>query len=284
MVTSPDILLQTLLNGFLMGAVYGVAAIGLSLVWGVLGLVNLSHGALLIAAAYITFLLYAGLGAPPLVSAPLAFLIGAAAGLLFYRGFGKRLTSTDPSYSLLFFFGLALFLTNTILNLLGPDVRGIPWLIESATLGPVSVSVARLISFGLVGISFITLYLFINKTFYGKAIRAVVANRLGAVTAGIDVQWVFAVSTSIGFGITFFSGSLVALVNPFTPSSGDGYLMYAFATVVLGGVGSTVGAFLAGILLGIVESFVGVLFTQGVSPAVAFITLVLVILFRYGRR
>jgi branched-chain amino acid transport system permease protein len=148
----------------------------------------------------------------------------------------------------------------------------------------VSVSVARLISFGLVGISFITLYLFINKTFYGKAIRAVVANRLGAVTAGIDVQWVFAVSTSIGFGITFFSGSLVALVNPFTPSSGDGYLMYAFATVVLGGVGSIVGAFLAGILLGIVESFVGVLFTQGVSPAVAFITLVLVILFRYGRR
>jgi len=284
MVTSADIILQTLVNGFLMGAVYGVAAIGLSLVWGVLGLVNLSHGALLISAAYITFILYAGLGTPPLISAPLAFLIGAAAGFFFYKLFGRRLTSTDPSYSLLFFFGLSLFLTNVILNLLGPDVRGIPWLIEATALGPVSVSLSRLVSFGLVATSFITLYLFITKTYHGKAIRAVVANRLGAVTAGIDVQWIFTISTSIGFGITFFSGSLVALVNPFTPTSGDGYLMYAFATVVLGGVGNIVGAFLAGILLGVVESLVGVLFTQGVSPAVAFITLVLVILFRYGRR
>ncbi len=276
-----DLFFQALLNGLLIGAVYGVAAIGLSLIWGVLGVVNLAHGSFLILSAYIVFWLFNLLGVTPIAMTVFSLLLGFLVGVVIYSLVGKRIVGQDSSTSLLFFFGASLFISNLILNLWGPDVRGIPWLIQGLDLAGVRISLARLVALMFVSAAFLGLYLLIKYTYYGKAIRAVVINRMGALAVGIDVNYVFALSLGLGLGITFFSGNLIALVNPFTPESGEGYLMYSFASVILGGAGNIIGTMLAGILIGLIESFVGVYFTQGLSPAVAFIILVLVIIVRH---
>lgn len=264
-----------------MGTVYGIAAVGLSLIWGVLKIVNLAHGAFIILAAYITYWLFVYTGLPPLVMTPVSIVIGFLVGYLLYRGVGKNVVTLDPSTSVLFFFGMSLLLSNIILNLWGPDVRGIPWLVESVEITGIRLALSRLLALVSTVACFTILYLVLQRTYYGKAIRAVVINRVGAASVGIDVNSVFAVSMGLGIGITFFSGTMIALVNPFTPASGDGYLMYSFASVVLGGVGNVVGTLFAGMLMGVIESFVGVYLTQSLSPAAAFITLVLVIVVKY---
>ncbi|MDW8063827.1 MAG: branched-chain amino acid ABC transporter permease [Candidatus Caldarchaeum sp.] len=278
---NPEIFFQALVNGLLMGTIYGIAAVGLSLIWGVLGVVNLAHGSFIILSAYLTYWFFVYTGLPPLSTVPLSIVLGFAAGYLLYKAVGQKVVSLDPSTSVLFFFGLSLLLSNTILNLWGPDVRGIPWLIQSFQIAEIRVSLARLITLATTILCFISLYILIQRTYIGKAIRAVVINRVGAAAVGIDVHSIFAVSMGIGIGVTFFSGTMIAMVNPFTPASGEGYLMYSFASVVLGGVGNIIGTLLAGILMGLVESFIGVYFSQSISPAAAFIILVLVILVRY---
>ncbi|MEM1953088.1 MAG: branched-chain amino acid ABC transporter permease [Candidatus Caldarchaeum sp.] len=278
---NPEIFFQALVNGLLMGTVYGIAAVGLSLIWGVLGVVNLAHGSLIILSAYLTYWVFSYTGVPPLTMIPVSIFLGFLVGYMLYSAVGPRVVSLDPSTSVLFFFGLSLLLSNTILNLWGPDVRGIPWLIQSIEIFGIRVSFARLIALLTTVICFITLYVLIQRTYVGKAIRAVVINRVGALSIGINVHQIFALSMGIGIGITFFSGTMIALVNPFTPVSGEGYLMYSFASVVLGGIGNIIGTLLAGIFMGVVESFIGVYFSQSISPAAAFIILVLVILVRY---
>jgi len=276
-MTFLTLFLQTLVNGLLLGAVYAIAALGLSLIWGVMGVVNLAHGSFLILSAYIVYWSFVLMGVPPIFLTPLTVILGFLLGYLLYKLVGKTVVSLDPSTSLLFFFGVSLFVSNMILNLWGPDVRGIPWLVEGIEILDIRVPISRLVALIMVAAGFLTLYWMLRHTYYGKAIRAVVVNKTGAMSVGINIHAVYALSLGLGLGLTFFSGNLIALVNPFTPVSGDGYLMYSFATVVLGGVGNVFGALLAGLLIGVIESIIGVYFTQSISPAVAFIILVLVI-------
>jgi branched-chain amino acid transport system permease protein len=274
--------LQVVVNGLLIGGVYGVAALGLGLVWGVMSVVNVAHGDFLIFLAYMTWVLVALQHLSPFVALVLLIPAGFVAGMILYRLLVRHLVgrSEVELMSLVLFFGLSAIVYGFSSYQWGADIRSLPIPLPTLRLLGVVVPGTRLAAFLIGGALMLGLVWFFRKTYWGKAIRAVAQSRDAARALGIDPDLVSAVAFGIALAYAGVAGSLIAMTSPLSPFLGVPYVGRSFAVVVLGGLGNPLGALVGGLVLGLAESLSSMWITFGLSPAVAFVLLILVLVLR----
>jgi branched-chain amino acid transport system permease protein len=286
----PTLIGQGLLNGILFGGVYSLMAVGLSLIFGVMRVVNFAHGDMMVWGMYIALLLAERAGLDPylgfLVCAALLFLLGA----LVQRTLVQPILEAPHEMQILLMLGVALVFENTALVAFGPDPQRVPSPLAMATLwlGPLFVDLARLVTFGVAILLTTALYLFLFRTRLGKTIRAAADNPYGALVIGTDVQRVYVVAFGIGAACVGAAGALVSAFLPFQPASGLSASVASFNIVIIGGMGSLMGAFFGGLLVSVAESLGAVFLSPSLKEIVSFSLLILILLFRpaglFGRR
>lgn len=274
--------LQSLVNGLLTGGVYGIAALGLGLVWGVMSVVNVAHGDMLIFLAYMTWVLVSLQHLSPFVAMVLLIPAGFLAGMILYRLLVRHLVRRTEVelMSLVLFFGLSAIVYGYSAYQWGADFRSMPVPLPSIRAAGVVIPGTRLAAFVIGAGLVLGLFVFLRKSYWGKAIRAVAQSRQAARALGIDPDQVSAVAFGIALAYAGVAGSLIAMISPLSPFLGVAYAGRSFAVVVLGGLGNPVGTLVGGILLGLAESVSTRWITFGLSPAVAFVLLILVLIFR----
>jgi branched-chain amino acid transport system permease protein len=274
-------LVQTLVNGILQGGVYAAAAVGLSLIFGVSGILNAAHGELVMLGAFATYWLFTLYHLDPLLTLPVSFaLLGGLGWLLQYfvlnRTLGKPLL-----LSLLVTFGISLILVNLALRLWTGDYRmmRVPYLDRSLLIGPFIVPLARLVACA-VGIAMVVgLSWLLASTRPGRMIRATAQDWEMARLLGVNPRQVYALTFGVGAGISGVAGSLVALYTPVEPNMGLTYTLFAFAVVVLGGLGYTAGVVWGGLALGVAQALTETYLEAGLSLFVAFLLLYVILRF-----
>jgi branched-chain amino acid transport system permease protein len=273
---------QILVNGLLIGGVYGIAALGLGLVWGVMSVVNVAHGDMLIFFAYITWIMVATQSLNPFLSLILLIPVGFFVGMGLYRFVVRHLIrrSEVELMSLVLFFGLSAIIYGVAAYLWGSDFRSMPIPLPTISVLGVSVPGTRLAAFLIGGGLVLGLRWFFQRSYWGKAIRAVAQSRNAARALGIDPDHVSAVSFGIALAYAGVAGALIAMISPLSPTLGVAYVGRSFAVVVLGGLGNPVGALVAGLVLGVAESMSILWISFSLSPAVAFVLLFLVLILR----
>jgi len=285
-----DVYLNVAVAGILTGLVYGLMALGLSVIFGVVRVVNFAHGEMMSIAMYLAVVLFSGFHLDPLIMlipiAAVLFVFGYAlqAGLI------NRFI-TRPEYSqFLLLVAIAIIIVNTLLIIFGPDARTVQtsYAYDSFQLGALIVDASKLYA-GAAAILFAALlFAFFRFTSVGKAVRACADNYTGALVVGLDVNKLYALTFGIGAACVGAAGVMMTLIVDVTPMIGPTYTLLAFVIVITGGLGSMPGALLGGILIGLTEAFAGLLFTPSAKSMFAFAILVLVLLLRpqgiLGRR
>jgi branched-chain amino acid transport system permease protein len=274
----------------LFGGVFSLMAVGLTLIFGVMRVVNFAHGDMMVWGMYLAWLMATRGGLDPYVG----FLVCAAAlfvlGFVVQRTLVQRIVDAPHEMQILLMLGIALVLENTALLLFGPEPQRVRSGLAQATvwLGPVFVDVARLIAFGVAGVLTLLLSLFLFRTDLGRVIRAAADNTYGALVIGTDVRRVYAVAFGVGAACVGAAGALVAPLLPFQPSTGLQLSVASFNIVIIGGMGSLLGAFVGGLLVAVAESLGAVFLKPSLKELVSFSLLVVILLFRpagiFGRR
>ena len=279
---SPVILIPAILNGLMTGAVYALVALGLTLIYGVLHIINFAHGALLSAAMFAAFFAFHLLGIDPYVA---AFLI---APLFFALGYGLQrfvigpASGGDDRNMLLVTLGAAIVIENVLLYAFRADTRTIdlPYAFQTIDVGFTFLAIPRLIGFVAVFVVALALWAVMNLTDTGKAIRAVAKEKLGAELCGIDVAHVYAVTFGIGAACVAIAACLLIPTYYVNPHVGNAFVLIAFTVVVLGGMGSIPGALIGGLFVGVVESLCGLYLGESLGQIGIFLMFILVLLFR----
>jgi branched-chain amino acid transport system permease protein len=277
----PDILAAAVVNGLTTGAVYALIAVGLTLVYGVLHIINFAHGAMLGAAMFAAYFLFQ-IGVDPYVAlVPLAlafFGVGYAA---------QRLVIGPASHGeernvLLVTLGLSIVIENLILAAFSSDTRSIDTSYGFTTipLGPLLVSLPKAIGFGVSCVVGFALWILLTFTDAGKAIRAVAKERMGATLVGIDPPHVYAVTFGLSAACCAVAACLLLPVYYVTPRVGETYVLIAFTIVVLGGMGSISGAMLGGLIIGVVESLSGLWLGDSLGQLGVYLIFIAVLLLR----
>jgi branched-chain amino acid transport system permease protein len=272
--------LQVVVSGLLVGGLYALVALGLSLVFGVMRVINVAHGTFLMLGAYVTYWLFALAGVNPflsiLISAPVLFVIGA----ILQRLFVYRVVNAPELSSLLLTFGISIVLANVAMLAWSSDYRSVEFLTGSFVLGQIAISKPRLISFlfalGITAFAF----LFLHRTRTGKAIRATSQHREVAQVCGINVRWIDLITFGLGAALAAAGGSLVSVMFAVYPEMGQVYVFKSFLVIVLGGAGNYPGAFFGGLLLGVVEGLASLFLTAQLTEVIAYVLLVMVLLLR----
>jgi branched-chain amino acid transport system permease protein len=275
-------LVQQILNGLLIGCVYSLIAIGLTLIWGVMNIVNFAHGDFLMLAMFVSFWLYALVGLDPLLSIPMCTLLLFVLGLLIYRYAVSKVMRGPMLAQLVVTFGVSIFIANTAVLLWTPDYRLIDRTLLSGTfsVGAVQVSIAKLVaSAGSVVVSG-ALLLFLRRTRTGKAILATEMNRDSALLMGVNTDRVNALSFAIGSALVGIAGAFLSMYYYIYPQVGGLFGTISFAIVALGGFGSITGAFIAGILVGLVQTLGGYFFDPAYKYAIVFLLYLLTVWIR----
>jgi branched-chain amino acid transport system permease protein len=279
-------LVQNLVYGILIGALYGLAAVGLSLVFGVTKLLNVSHGELLMLGGYASFWIFNLFGVDPFVSIPVTILFLVIIGYVIYKLIFSRLVTyeveTKIRNSLLVGFGLSIVLQNLALQLWTADHRAIktPYSGEAFTLLGIRFPVVRLASLGITLIAVFALHFFLKKTYTGKAIRATVENWEAASLMGINIQKVYLLSFVIGCALAGVAGTLVTLNYSIDPSIGLEWTLKSLVVMVLGGLGNMIGTFAGGIILGLTESATGFFIGGNYRQIAGLVLFILILIFR----
>ena len=278
-----------LFQGLILGAVYGMATMGLSLIFGVLKVVNVGHGAFVMVGAFVALLMFQVAGIPPLFAIPVALVLGMAIGLAIYYSAMKRLLKGPELASLLATFSFGVILEEVVKQLFTSEARGYNWDLGKLQLGFTVLPYTKLLAFvGSIAIAVI-LYLWFRKTRAGMAMRSVVEDDVGARVCGVNVDWQYALSFSLGIGLTVTSGVLLTMFIPvgINPYMGGGYTLKAFVIAVLGGLSSPYGAFFGGVVFGLVENGSYTLFANipGLEPFAmtrffSFVMLLVILLIR----
>jgi branched-chain amino acid transport system permease protein len=279
---SPTILIPAILNGLMTGAVYALVALGLTLIYGVLHIINFAHGALLTAAMFAAFFANRWLGLDPYVAVffitPLFFALGYA---LQRFVIGPAAHGEDRNI-LLVTLGLAVAIENALLYFFRADTRtlDLPYGFDTIQLGPAFLAVPRVIAFVAVIAVTLALWLIMRFSDTGKAIRAVAKEKLGAEFVGIDVAHVYAVTFGLGTACLAVAACLLIPSYYVNPSAGNAFVLIAFTVVVLGGMGSVAGALVGGLFVGVVESLSGLWLGESLGQIGIFVMFILVLLLR----
>ena len=281
--------LDLLINGLIIGVFYALMAIGLSLIFGILKVVNFAHGEFYMVGAYAYTLSSLTLGVSPWLALPFAFLVGAAVGLVverllmrpLYAGYASWGLMRDE-YAVIVTFGLSILLINLVDKIVGPYAYRGPALVSVSRiyLGPVVISGHRLIAAIVAVAVIVAVMLVVRFSLWGRQIQAVAQNRLGASLAGIDTAKASAIVFALAGALAAMSGALLA--NIFNPSPDVGVFpaIKSYVIVVLGGMGSVPGSILASLILGVMESFGGVYISYQYRDTFGLFLLILFLLFR----
>jgi branched-chain amino acid transport system permease protein len=281
-VFDPGFILAGVLNGLLAGGIYVLVAVGLTLIYGVLHIINFAHGSLLMLAMYAVFFLWKLAGLDPYMSLPIVIAGAFVVGFLLYRGLIGRFSHGRDENILLITLGVSIVADNGALLLFGGNTEtvDVPYAGQIIELGVAFLPLAKVISFVAAIAICLALGLFMAKTDTGKAIRAVAKERQGARLVGIDVEKIFAISYGIGIACLGAAACLLMPTFYVTPQSGYAFVLVAFTTVVLGGMGSFVGAAVGGFLIGVTESLGGLFLGEQLGQIGISLIFILILLFR----
>ena len=271
-------LLASIVDGFLVGSVYGLAAMGISQIWGVMDVVNLTHGAMIVAGMFGVYLLVGATGIPAYAALVPVLAVGFLAGVGLYWLAIHRVVGQPPLMSL-----LATFSVNLVLIGLGTAVWGtvlfnVPVSLPGFSLGRYTFPGTHLMAAALTAVIAGALYLFLYRTRPGKAVRAVAANREAAELVGIPTTRILALSCGLGVALAGVSGALIATLFPFTVLSGDAYQLKSFVVTVLGGMGNPTGALIAGVALGLLEGILTPFIPVSWTLVIEFVLFVVVLI------
>lgn len=249
-------LIQSLIDGVLIGGVYGVISVGLSLVFGVLRIVNFAQAEFLMLGMYSAWFASRYLGLDPVFGAFISLAVGFVLGFACHWLFIRRIINAAPVAQIFLTVGLLAVLENGALMLFGSDFRTVstPYQTASLEFGDLFISVPYLIAFCMGSVVCVLLWLFLTRTWIGKAIRATAQNAMAATLFGIDTQVVYGIAFGLGTGLTAFGGGVILSYSSVSPTVGAQFVTLMFTVVVLGGLGSVMGALLGGIVVGVVQA------------------------------
>ncbi|MFZ4438202.1 MAG: branched-chain amino acid ABC transporter permease [Syntrophales bacterium] len=277
-----DTLLQLLINGILFGTMYGIAAIGLSVIFGIMHIIFLAQGTMIVLAAYCCYWLFKLYGMNPYLSALVIVPAFLVLGQVLYHGLFRRVSVSGRFPSLLIAFGLMSLLENLMSVLWTPNPRAIDAAYSSygIALSTLNISFTRLMAFIMAILAAGGVTLFLKKTRLGMAVRAASENMESAMLVGITPHRVNSVAFAIGMALAGLAGIAVATVYPFDPGFGFIFSLKAMIALALGGMGSLVGALAGGILLGAIESFSSYIFSGAWADAIGYAVFLLVLMFK----
>lgn len=280
-----SLIVQGLLNGLILGAIYGLIGLGLNIVYGVLRVVNFAHGEFLVVGAYFAYVLLQYAGINPFLALPLGFAVFFAVGYALYYVLIPRLSrSDDPeTSSLLLMFGLSIALSATLLLLFEADARTLEFSIEPVffSFGSIILPTVRLVALALAVVLVCVLAYFLYRTQVGKALRAIIMNKDAVNIVGINAERLSAVAFGLGIGLASATGVIVAMVFPaFSPFMGNDYTLIGFVVIVLGGLGHPIGALLGALLYGVTEQVAVVFFNPSIATILGFMLMIIMIFIR----
>jgi branched-chain amino acid transport system permease protein len=277
-----ETVLQLTINGLLLGGIYALIAIGLTLIFGVVRIINFAQGEFLMIGMFATFWIFSLLKIDPYLAlfifTPLLFLLGMGTE----RVIIKPIQNAPPIAQIFSTFGLSIVLQNGALMLWKSDYRSLETSYSNAVISwaGLMVNVPRLVAF-LVAVGIVIfLYLFLQRTYLGKAMNAVAQDRDAAQLMGVDINKVYMLAFGLGIGLEGLAGALIMPIYATYPTVGFTFGLIAFVVVVLGGLGNMIGAFLGGLVIGLVESFSGFYISPELNTAIYFLIFVLVLIIR----
>lgn len=277
-----QVALQNAINGLLIGGTYATVAVGFSLVWGLLNVVNLAHGALVMLGAYLTYWLFTLYHVDPLLSLPVAAAALFAFGYPLQRVVINQVVRASFFVTFLLTFGLELLITNVALAAWTADIRSVTTAYSgrAVAVGPLVLPVARVAAFGVAVLVAVVLHLLLTRSRLGSAIRATASDQEAARLMGIPVGHVYGLTFAIAAATAGVAGCLISLSFPIFPAMGTGYTFVAFVVCALGGLGSVTGAFLGGLLFGLLQTYAADWLGPNFDNIIAFSVLILILVVR----
>ncbi len=287
---SPEIFFQTLVNGLFTGGIYALVSIGLTLIYGVMVIVNFAHGEFLTLGIYIAYWAFTLLGLDPYLSIPIALILVSILGALIQRGLVQQVLDAHPLNQIILLVGVSTLLMGLMQFFFGaePKTMHVSYETEVIKLFGLRMAIPRLIAFLASMFISVGLYIFLKYTRLGKAIRAVSQSRQAAKLVGINVNYIYMLTFAIGTAITAVAGVLLSPNHRMIPTMGQTYSVIAFVVVVLGTMGNFVGAFLGGLIIGVVEAYAGFYLGGDVKIIASMMIFILILLFKpsglFGRK
>lgn len=277
-----ELFLNVAVSGFLTGLIYGLSALGLSVIFGVIRIVNFAHGEIMVLGMFATLMLFRHLGIDPLMSLPIVAAMLFAGGYLLQDLVVRRVAHLADHMQFLLMAAIAVVLISFCLMLFGPDAQGalVDYAYDSVQIGPLLVDKVRLYAGAASLLVSGLLFTFFKYTATGKAIRACGDNYTGALVVGLNVRRLYALTFGIGTACLGAAGAIMLLLVDVHPYLGPPYTLLAFIIVIIGGMGSLPGALVGGMLIGVSEALAGVIFQPSLKSAVSFALLILVLLLR----
>jgi branched-chain amino acid transport system permease protein len=279
------VVVEQLINGLSLGAIYALVAVGLAMVFGVLEIVNFAHGEFFMIASYLFFTLYVTAQLPYAAAGLLTVLVMAVFGAVFELLIIRPVVHRPWQTQLVVTLGASVLFVNAAVVIFGtfPQRAPTPLVAQLVTVGGIQISAQRLLLFALTVLAFVVLQLFVRNAKLGKAMRAVSQNREACAAMGINVQHVAIATFAIGSALVGLAGALAAPLSNITPTMGTLLTIKAFAAVIMGGFGRVSGTIIAAFILGIAEAFAIQYISSGYVDAIAFLIMIATLLFRpYG--
>jgi len=277
-----DLVVTVVIAGVLTGLVYGLMALGLSVIFGVVRVVNFAHGEMMTIAMYAAVVLFATLKLDPFLAMLPVAIAFFAFGYAMQAGLINPFITRPEHSQFMLLVAVAIIMVNALLMIFGPDARNVQndYQLESYELGGILIDKARLFAAAAALVAATALFAFFKWTLNGKAIRACADNHLGALVVGLNVKHLYALTFGLGSACLAVAGCAMVLLVEVTPGLGPAYTLLAFVIVIVGGLGSMGGALLGGILIGVSEALAGLLIAPSAKSMVSFALLILVLLFR----
>ncbi len=275
-------IIQSFCDGILMGGVYALAALGLSLIFGVMKITNFAHGALMTMGMYMIYQISVSFGISPYLALPFSVVIMFAAGYVIQRYLIQPASKVNPQNQLLVTLGISIIIENLLLVIFTPDYKSVSvkGFEQALFVGDLSFNKPKLIAFCVVILITVAIYLVLYKTYIGKAVRAASMNTDGAQLSGVVIKKINAVAFGIGALCTGIAGALLTPVIYINPTIGSTFQLKCFVIAVLGGMGNIFGALVSGIIIGVVESVCGFVLGGSWSEMIIYIIFVLILLFK----
>ncbi len=275
-----EVLLASSIDGLTLGFVFGLMAMGLTLIFGVMKVINLGHGPVIVMGMFAVLVMSQNLGINPYLGLPVVVVLGLVTGIVMYFVAVHRVINAPELTTLLATFSVNMMLVGALTIIFTSSPRGLSLELPSFHAGAVAILGTRVVAVLIAVAATVALYLFLYRTRTGKSIRAVANNRAAAELMGINSTWILALSFGIGIMLAMVSGALLATLFSFTVLSGGGLEVKSFVIVVLGGLGNPTGALLGGIIIGLLESITTIFIPVSWVPVFEFAVFVLILLFR----
>jgi branched-chain amino acid transport system permease protein len=274
--------IQALIDGIMIGGVYAMISIGLTLVFGIMGIVNFAHAEFLMLGMFIAYYAWAWLGLDPLLAAPLSFVIVFSLGCVLQRLLFRRILRAPEISQIFLTVGLLIVLENTALWMFGSNYRSVttPYQTSSLNLGPIFINVPYLFAFLMSAVCGTALWLFLRLSWFGRAMRATAQDPMASTLMGINADRMHMLAFGLGVGLTAFGGAVILPYLTASPTVGGQFVILMFTVVVLGGLGSVAGAVVGGLAVGVIQSLSALAFPIQLQNLVLFVVFIAVLVVR----